>query len=199
MKTSAKPTIAIAGSVFLLLGVLSQPVKAQGVIDAYLGPSSGTPSASTDLEVESSVTGSAGDYTYNYDVINPTSESVTSFEVGFSASSGNVTSISTGGFLETGIGVIWPSIDIPADDESGVLFSFTSPVPWTMGNANATDNTEGWASTSPDGIPSSDQQVYVPSAVPEPTTVSLLAGGLMFVPFRSLFKKTRNVGNISKI
>ena len=168
--------------------ILVQQARAQLTLDtpgiSTLGSSS-TPGNLITVNWEVSTTLNLGVYTYEYQVVNPPTDttSVDFFNVSFNASSGgNVLTTGGGLFSQSvaGVGVDWltPEVDAgsstPALNAAGVLY-FTSPLPPTLGNANAQDMNppSPWASTSPGG-----QQVPVPE-VPEPGTWVLVAIGLL--------------------
>jgi hypothetical protein len=212
MKNNAKPIVALLSGAIFLLGGFCQSTQAQGIIT--LGQSytqalatdtgSGTDVGPEAVTVTTKVTESAGVYTYTYVVNNPTGdviqggqnngqpETVGSFTVGFNTTltGAYVSGSYSGGTLPAFIGVTSSAIDwsfaAVSPGSSSPILSFQSDEAPTWGNASASDSgnqPSPWAS-APNGNP-----VLIPSPVPEPTTMSLFAGCLLLMPFRSIIVK----------
>lgn len=204
MRTNAKPIVALSGAI-LLLGVISQSVQAQGIVagsmtDALiLGSTTEANTASTDITVDSWVTKTGSIYTYDYIINDSTTVAVQNFSVAFNAADANayIAGTQTGGIINEdnqANGLAWV-LSVSAGHSSGTL-SFESYDGPTTYNANASGSggqPSPWASSSslmPGGEPFLGEQVYVPS-VPEPSTMSLFAGFLIFLPFRTTLLKTK--------
>lgn len=196
MKTQSKPIVALASGAVLLCGVLTQSAHAQ-IVDITSGTGiladvDGNATGPTALPVQYSVTeNTVSDvYTYSYVLSNPGPASgagayeVDSVSLSFDASQ---TGVVLPGSLSGGIlavnngenGVAFFFAGITGGNNSGTL-TFNSEDAPTMGDANANgDSPPGpWAS-SPDGT-----QIAVPMVVPEPTSLSLLALGVLVPAFR---------------
>jgi hypothetical protein len=200
MKNNAKPIVALLSGAILLLGGLCQTTQAQGIVagtmtDMLILGSTAigvTDSPTTDINVDSWVTQTGSLYTYNYIIHDPTSDTVGQFSV--SQNPGvTVTMTPTTGIFENANGstILWfwtTAPPVPANGGVSPTLSFTSTEAPVLGDANATDSGSApspWATVSTLG-----QELYVPQAVPEPTTTALLAGCLLFLSFRStIFKK----------
>jgi hypothetical protein len=208
MKTNAKPIAALSGAL-LALALLCQTTQAQGIVagsptdNLILGSTTVANTTSTDLTVDSWVTLTGNVYTYDYVVNNPSgdTDSVGFYSVSFNADGTGeyISGTQTGGIVNednhaNGLGWILPNI---APGSSSVTLSFQSYNGPILGNGNASDSGSApspWASSSsltPGGQPFLGQQDYVPSPVPEPTTLSLLAGCLVLMSFRSVLRKHR--------
>jgi len=214
MKIHTKPIVALASGAVLLTGVVCQTAQAQLIPSWSTVADGGTlsPSVLADaiaqntgpeaLTVDFSVSQVLGAYQYTYTVNNPvgdvllnnngspttTPEIVDAFSVAFNTTlpGAYVLGSQAGGLFDQNNGVAglnWAFAAVSPGSSSPVL-SFDSDMPPTLGNANASDSNppSPWAS-NPDG-----QQVPVPSTVPEPTTIALLAGGLLLLPLRSIKK-----------
>jgi hypothetical protein len=205
MKKHKKAIIALVSGAILLFGVLGQTAQAQSVIQlgsAQLANISGTSNGPEALTVNYEVTLSAGVYTYLYSVANPSGdvilapapgagspEVVDAFAVVFNTllPGAYVPGSQAGG---TGLqnngasGLFWSFPGVNPGSSSPTL-SFQSDMPPTLGNANASDSVppSPWSSV-PYG-----QMVPVPSTVPEPMTMVLLALPLALVPFRSNLRR----------
>ncbi|MGD0812308.1 MAG: hypothetical protein ABSA83_01780 [Verrucomicrobiota bacterium] len=174
-------SLLITGA-FFLCGPLGRTTQAQTLLNGTntLGSSDAPAVAADDVSVAYTVTQSGDVYTYDYTVYAPGSASVSSFNIGFNASSANANSVS-GGLLGQeidGIGVDW-FLSVPTGGNSGTL-SFQSDEAPGWGNANANGNPSApapWASTSSGGE-------QLPMPIPEPATSSLLAMALLALPFQ---------------
>jgi hypothetical protein len=187
--------VGVVSGTILVTGMIGSTAQAQTILNGPATLSIFNGAVADRLTVAYTVTDNSGLYTYDYNVSNPSTDSsgtVASFEVGFNAGASTVVpgSITGGlsGSLIPGSGIEWVAVVTPGNN-SGLL-AFESYDPPTFANANANGTTPGpWASSNPEGQP-----VPVPSVLtvtPEPTTTSLLALGLLFVPFRfANFKKT---------
>lgn len=196
-----KPTVALIVGAVLIFGALSQTAQAQSVIDTnyvVLADAAGSAASPTALPVSTWVTQLGNVYTYNYIVYNPagdTGKLVTTFSVGFESDiPGVVSSISGDGVNNAGnLGVLWqPLINsasgnfLSAGAQSAVL-SFQSDEPPTIGAANSNGSSPPGPWKSING----GEDVFVP--VPEPEIMSMLAGALLLLPFRSsVLKKSRS-------
>jgi hypothetical protein len=207
MASKPKPTIVLVAGTLLLFGVFCQTARAQTTTNAmgtaYLSDTLGSgPTSPETLTVSYLVTETANVYTYNYTINNPvgdvllnmglptsTPETVAQFSVAFDTTVPNayLSGSETGGtlaFQEAATTLAWTFI--PVNPGSSTTVTFQSDWAPTLGNANASDGSapSPWAS-NPFG-----QQVPVP--VPEPpTAMTLLAGFLLLLPFRSaILKKT---------
>lgn len=194
MKTQSKPIIALASGAVLLCGVLTQSAHAQAVIDptttVTLADVNGNASGPTALPVTYEVTEDTltDVYTYTYSFSNPSGDTadVVNFQLGFNASQPGAViadTLSGGSFTpqnngSTGVEFYFLG-GIAPGGSSGTLTFESDDYP-TMGNANAGGNNPPgpWAS-APDGSP-----VPVPQIVPEPTSLSLLALGVLVPAFR---------------
>ncbi|MGD0814571.1 MAG: hypothetical protein ABSA83_13275 [Verrucomicrobiota bacterium] len=186
MKIKPTPFVARVFGALLVSSLLSQTIQAQGVLKgtATLADSAGV--AADDLTVAYKVTDKSGVYTYRYTVSNPRQESaiVTTFEVGFDATSATVVagSLKGGHWREiiAGSGLEWGTAIRPG--HRSLTLSFESDEAPVFGSAAASDVHEPaaqWASTNPGG-----SQLLVPDppiAVPEPATLALLAGTLLLL------------------
>jgi len=207
MRTNSKPILILSGAI-LLLGAFCQPTQAQGIVagtmtDALiLGSTVEANSTATDITVDSWVTLTGSIYTYDYIINDPTTVPVGNFSVSFNASNPTeyIPGTQTGGIINenngaSGLGWV---ISVSAGGHSGTL-SFQSDDAPTLFNGNASGSggqPSPWASSSSPtvgGQPFLGQELFVPSPVPEPSTTALLAGLLIFLPFRSnlLNKKQR--------
>jgi hypothetical protein len=192
MKNNAKSIIALPGAV-ALAGLLCQTAPAQLVIDplttVVLADAFGTATGPEAVTITTEVTETAGVYTYSYIVNNPsgdvllnangsptsTPESVDAFSVSFNTTAPGafVPGSQTGGVYDSNnlVGGLFWAFDAINAGNSGPTLSFVSDEPPTLGNANAQDaNPPSPWSSAPNG-----QQVPVPSDVPEPATMTLLA------------------------
>ena len=172
-------SLFITGAV-LLSGALSRPAQAQTLLDGTNTLGSGGNNPADELNVAYTVTQSGDVYNYDYTVYATSSATVSSFNIGFDATSANAYSVSGGTFGREidNIGVDW-FLSVPAGGNSGTL-SFQSDEAPGWGNANANGNPSPpspWASTSSGG-----EQLPVP--IPEPATTSLLAMALLALPFQ---------------
>lgn len=207
MKERTKPSVASVAGVILLFGLLCQRTQAQGIVDlgtSVLADAFGTASGPEALLVSWSVVESGSDvYTYTYVVNNPlgdvllnnngsptlSPENVDAFSVGFDTTvagsyiPGSQVGGTSGQVNDSGL--FWSFTGIEPNSASPEL-SFESDSPPTMGNANAQDSNlpSPWSSFPNGG------QVPVPTAVPEPTTMTLFAlTALLVFPFRLMTRK----------
>jgi len=212
MKINGKPILALLPGAFLLMGVLCPTAQAQSVIDPTttytLATVLGSQAPPEAITVTTEVTELDNVYTYTYIVNNPAGdvilsggsgpEDVGTFSLGFDTTQPGayVANSMSGGQANLVLGnsgLTW--VLAPAGGPSAVApgfssatLSFQSLDGPTLGNANATDNGD---SPSPWASNPSGQQVPIPQLVPEPSTISLLAGFLLLLPFRSkIVKKT---------
>lgn len=201
MKTQSKPIVALAFGA-LLLGVTSQVSHAQGIVasnEVQMPANNNVPADA--LTVQSWVTLDAGTYTYNYNVINPATDttSVNSFTVDFdAAASGAVEgTISGGDFSENNgaNGITWLFFFneiAPGQSSENVSgdMSFNSQLAPTLANADANGDSNPPAPWASNG----SSQLYVPKVVtvPEPPAELLLGLGLMLPAIRSNLLKVRN-------
>lgn len=218
MKINVKPIIALVSGPFLLSGLLAPTAQAaltpggSGISgSSILADVDGGNSAPEALTVDWSVVESATDvYTYSYDVFNPAGdvllpgvpnagdpEIVDQLIVDFNtlASGAVLASSATGGTLAlplaNGTGMKWilETPSVAAGGSSGWL-TFQSLLAPSAGNATANDaNPPSPWSSDPDG-----QAVPVPGngsfSVPDSaSTMSLLAGMMLLLPFRPAIKK----------
>lgn len=216
MKISVKPIIALVSGPFLLSGLLASTAQAAltpggtGISgSSVLADADGVATGPEAITVNWSVVESLSDvYTYSYDISNPAGdvllgsglpEIVDDFTVAFPAAVGAIVANSeTGGtgsaplsVVNNMTGVNWLMLTptVAAGTTSGWL-TFQSLLAPSLGNASATDANppSPWAST-PDG-----QEVPVPGngsfSVPDSaSTMSLLAGMMLLLPFRPAIKK----------
>jgi hypothetical protein len=211
MKMHIKPINILACGSILLSALLCQTVQATlgpggsisgvSVLADIQGTATGSEALTVDWSVSESLLG--GVYTYSYTVNNPLNdvllggtnagagEIVDAFGVSFHTAGADVLSItggSEGGASPKGVGWELESPTVAAGTNSGPL-TFTSDLPPQAGNASANDSDPPapW-STFPNGTP-----VPVPgngSLVPDATdTMTLLAGMMVLLPFRSNFKR----------
>lgn len=151
------------------------------------------------LTVQSWVTLTSGTYTYNYNVINPASDStsVSSLTVDFDASaSGAVTagpSAPAGDISENNgpDGVTWLFFftEVAPGQSSGDL-TFSSQLSPVLANADANGDNNPPAPWASNG----SSQLYVPKVVtvPEPPVELLFGLGLLLPAIRSNLLKVRN-------
>jgi hypothetical protein len=203
MKNHIKPLIALVSGPILLSCLPCQTSQAANVESgtAILADNYGTNTGSEALTVDYLVTESAGVYTYNYTINNPsgdyildsnhnptsTPEYVDAFVVAFNtATPGAIFDPLGGSFSYDVSGGAWEWAFYSPTINAGTsqTVSFESDFGPTPGNASASDNVppSPWNS-SPDGSP-----VPVPS--PDSTnTMALLAGSLLLLPISSMLKK----------
>jgi hypothetical protein len=216
MRTFKKTSIVLASWGIALAGLQNQSAQALGLLTpggpadtgtSVLADALGANTGPEAITISWSVSESLADvYTYTYVVNNPvgdvvlnndgspstTPEIVDAFSVGFNTTlpGAFVMGSQTGGVYDanngTG-GLFWAFTPVNAGTSSGPL-SFQSDNAPTLGNANAQDRNppSPWAS-NPDG-----QQVPIPNAVPEPSTMVLFALASFLMPMRSrLFRFIR--------
>jgi hypothetical protein len=210
MKRHTKTIGALASGAILVSGLLLGQTAQAGLITsgtAQLADVLGVDTGPESLTVSYSVNLTAGVYTYAYSVANPTGdvilapaqgagnpEVVDAFAVAFNTTltGAFVPGTQTGGTAQQNNGVsglFWSFTGVNPGGSSPTL-SFQSDLPPVLGNANASDANppSPWAS-SPFG-----QQVPIPQTPPVSTpdsasTMTLLAGVMMLLPFRSTLLK----------
>jgi hypothetical protein len=196
LRNIKKSIVVLSCGVGVLSGALCQTARA-AIIESgssTLADVFGTASGPEALTVSWSVDLTAGIYTYDYTVNNPsgnvklnnngtpttTPEVVDAFSVVFNTTAPGafVPGSQLGGTSQQNnmaSGLFWSFVGTTPGNSSPLL-SFESLQPPTLGNANAQDANppSPWAS-SPYG-----QQVPIPAPVPEPTT--MLFGALLVLP-----------------
>jgi len=219
MKIHAKPSVTVALGVILLTGLSNQRIEAQGQLllnesgTSILADAFGTATGPEALAISWSVVeNSSLIYTYSYVVNNPlgdvllnnngspttTPEIVDAFGVDFNTTvpGAYVMNSQTGGVSDqnnTIDGLFWSFTAVQPNTSSPIL-SYQSLMPPTQGFADAQDaNPPSPWSSFPDG-----QTVPVPAtSVPEPSTMALLVGIFVLLPFQSVRKFFGGKGNVS--
>jgi hypothetical protein len=207
MKRQVKTIVALASGAILLSGLFSQTAQA-GLIEsgtAQLADVLGVDTGPESLTVSYLVSETGSTYTYAYSVANPVGDAilapaqgagnpeiVDAFAVAFNTTipGAFVAGSQTGGTAQQNnlaAGLFWSFTGVNPGSSSPTL-SFESDLPPVLGNANASDaNPPSPWSSSPFG-----QQVPIPQVAPTPdsgSTVALLGGVLLLLPFRSTLKK----------
>jgi hypothetical protein len=202
MKVNTKAIVVLVSGAILLSAVPGQTNPATLLNESgtsILADSYHSESAPEAITVSWSVVENALDiYTYSYTVNNPagdvllnnegqptsTPEIVDSYSLGFDTTfpGAYLSGSQTGGIYQqdNGTGLKWFLSPVAAGEKSGPL-SFESYLPPTPGDANAMDANppSPWAS-----IPAG-QPVPIPRVPDSTATITLLAGVLLLLPFRS--------------